>query len=251
VADARPWLLAVVVLAGVAGGFANVVAGGGSLVTVPALILVGVPESMANGTSRLGIVLQNVVAVLRYRAAGVLPSRLLSLVAPTLLGAAAGAAVAVWVVPGGGFRRIFGGVMLFWAAVIAARADAFLARGRRRDLPPWFVFVLLFAIGIYGGFVQAAAGYLLLALFTLGMGLPLKEANILKVALICAYMPVAFVIFVATGNVDWVLGLILSAGQVVGAWLGAGVVMGGGVLVVRVVLVAVVALGALELLGIL
>src|SRR5687767_5586466 len=97
-----PWLMAIVIAAGLAGGFANVVAGGGSLVTVPALIVAGVPESVANGTSRLGIVLQNIVAVLRFRSAGLLPPGLSRLLLPTLLGAAVGSALAVSI-PGTGF----------------------------------------------------------------------------------------------------------------------------------------------------
>jgi uncharacterized protein len=244
----NPWLLLAVVAAGIAGGFANVVAGGGSFVTVPALILTGVPVGVANGTSRLGIVLQNIVAVLRFRSAGVLPSKLLVLIVPTCLGAVLGAGLALWV-PDEGFRRIFAGIMLIWAAAVALRPEA-KPTTKVRTLPPWLVTFLLFAIGIYGGFAQAAAGYMFLALFTMGMGMPLKEANILKVVLICAYMPIAFLVFILGGKVDWLLGALLSLGQIGGAWVGAGVVMGGKAGIVRAVLLVAVILGALQLLGV-
>ena len=247
--EASPWLLLVVFVAGIAGGFANVVAGGGSLVTVPALILTGVPETVANGTSRLGIMLQNFVAVWRYRKAGILPKGILALIVPTLFGAALGVLLAIWV-GDAGFRKIFAGIMLVWAVAVALRPDIDFSKPPPPRLPSWAVSLLLFLIGIYGGMIQAAVGYLLLALFTFGMGMPLKQANVLKIVVVCAYMPLAFLLFAVNGKVDWLLGALLSGGQIVGAWLGAGVVIGGGTGVMRIILIIAVIFGALELLGV-
>jgi uncharacterized membrane protein YfcA len=244
-----PLVAAAIVGAGAVGGFANVVAGGGSLVTVPALMLTGIPAGVANGTSRLGIVLQNAIAVLRYRAAGELPAGLATLVVPTVVGAALGALLAVRV-SATHFRSILAAIMLAWAALVALGADRRVGVVGRRRLPASAVAPLLFAIGVYGGFVQAAAGYLLLGVLTFGLGMPLRTANILKVALIGAYMPVAFAIFVASGNVDWLSGALLSAGQTLGGWLGAGAVMRRGTAAVRAMLIVMVVVGALDLLGV-
>jgi uncharacterized protein len=248
---ANPVLALVVLVAGILAGFVNVVAGGGSLLSVPALILAGLDATLANGTSRVAIAAQNITAVTRYWRAGRIDTRLLTkLAAPTLIGGVAGAYAAV-LLPSGGFRTIFAWVMLGAAVLVVVAPERWLQQTNASPrLSAWLVWPLMLVVGFYGGMIQAAVGYLILAVLTLGLRLPLLEANILKVVLVAIYTPVALAVFVLTGHVNWLWGGLLAVGQGLGAWLGAGAVISRGVALIRAALVIMVVAGALELLGV-
>src|SRR5262252_9313300 len=103
---------------GVLAGYLNVIAGGGSLLAVPMLIFLGLPEGVANATSRPAILMQAVTAVLKYRGAGKLDGKLARvLLPPTLIGAVAGAVVATYV-SDALFRGILAWVMIACALVV-------------------------------------------------------------------------------------------------------------------------------------
>jgi len=226
------------VLAGAAAGFLNVVAGGGSLLTVPLMIFLGVPETTANGTSRVGILVQSASALVAFRRSGKLdPSLVGKLIAPTLLGALAGAFLATRI-SDAGFRSLLGWVMLGCGLLVVL--DPPVARGRGLRLEAWRVWPTLFAIGLYGGMIQAGVGYLILAALTFVLGLELELANVLKSLLIALYMPLAAAVFLWHGHVDLWLAVALSIGQALGGWLGAVVALRSGALLIRVMLAIVV-----------
>ncbi len=237
---------------GVLAGFVNILAGGGSLVTVPSMIFLGLGETVANGTSRVAILSQNISALVRFQRAGLVDWPLVRrLIGPTLLGTVVGAVLAAQL-PDWGFRRIFAAVMLGAALLVVVPPDRLFSR--RENWQPRssrrLVWPLFFLVGLYGGMIQAAIGYLLLAVLTLGIRLPLVQANIMKVVLVALYTPVAVAVFAATGNLAWLWGLLLAAGQSVGAWIGAGAVIRRGANLIRMVLLVMVIAGALELLGV-
>lgn len=198
----------------------NVVAGGGSFLTLPLLIFLGLPPSVANGTNRVGVVLQNVAAVAAFHRHNVLPlSWSLSVSVPAL----AGAAIGVWAainVPDVAFRRILSIVMLAVAAgTLIHRGSRSEPREDRRSA--WHPLMVggFFLVGVYGGFLQAGVGFLILALTTLG-GLDLVRGNAVKVFTVLVLTVLALVVFAGTGHVNWPAGIVLGLGNMLGGMVG-------------------------------
>lgn len=236
------WQLLLLAAAGLTAGFMNVMAGGGSLLTMPALIFLGLPPAAANGTNRVAILLQNVSAVGSFRQRGFSDfKRSLGLAACTVPGAVVGAVAAVEVDPVL-FKRILAGVMVV--------ALVLILRGRRGDQgagsahPVWAHIAAVFA-GVYGGFIQAGVGFVLMAILHRLLRLDLVRVNMHKVFIVGVYTVPALLVFVLEGEVSWVAGLVLAAGNSLGGWIGAQVTISRGERAVRVVfVVAVLAMAA-------
>lgn len=235
----------VLILGGAAAGFINTLAGGGSAITIPILTeMVGI--SVANGTNRIAILLANLAAVAGFQKEGVVPWRsVVPLIVPAVLGAAAGAWVATVTAPGV-MRKVFALVLVLVAASVLLRPSRWLEERDAVLHEPWRSAVF-FAIGFYGGFVQAGVGFLLLAGLVLGGGLNLVNGNAAKAALIACYMPVALLLFARASQVDWAVGAVLALGQMSGALIATrfAVVKGAGW--VRWVLVFAAVLAAIRL----
>ena len=219
--------------AGILAGALNVVAGGGSFLTLPLLIFAGLPPSVANGTNRVGILFQNLGAVWGFHRHGVLDWRRAGAAAiPATLGAAFGTGVAL-VVEDDSFRKILALLMVtisLWTLIdplkaMTARSGESVADlaeiGKGRD--SWGRKLLLaagfFAVGVYGGFVQAGAGFFILAVTSLA-GLDLVRGNAVKVAIVLIFTTLSLAIFAASGRVEWLPGLALAAGTVIGGQIG-------------------------------
>ncbi len=216
-----PWLgyLALFVAGGVAGTL-NVIAGGGSFLTLPVLIFLGLPPGIANGTNRVAILLQNVGAVWSFKRFGVLDTKsLLWAAVPATLGALPGTWLAI-VISDRAFQRTLAFLMVavtVWT--LWSRDDAPGNGGV--DRPRYLALgVGFFVAGLYGGFVQAGVGFLLLAGTSLA-GLDLVRGNAVKVLAVLCFTSVSLGIFVWQDRVDWPLGLCLAAGNVLGGLLGA------------------------------
>lgn len=203
---------------GLIAGTLNVLAGGGSFLTLPLLIFLGLPATVANGTNRVGILFQNVGAVWGFNRHRVLDWRwALWAAAP----ATAGAVLGTWgalLVGDQAFKRILAFLMVGITAwtLLDSRSVS-----RRSSREPRLALALggFFLVGIYGGFVQAGVGFLILAATTLA-GLDLVRGNAVKVLSILCFTVVSLGIFAASGKVDWPMGLALAAGTVLGGQLG-------------------------------
>jgi hypothetical protein len=230
-------------LGGLAAGVINTLAGGGSLLTVPLLVLLGLPGSVANGTNRIGILLQNAVAAWRFRAEGVRVFReTLPVLAPFLLGSALGA-LAISRLADATFERVFGLLMLALLFPTLREAGGRRAAGRAaRPWPPALARAANFAVGVYGGAFQAGVGLALLAVLT-REGHDLVRANAIKVIVVGALTAVAVPVFVAGGTVAWGPALALALGFSAGGALGARLAVRGGERLIRAALaLSVVAL---------
>lgn len=245
------YLYVVLVLAGVAAGFVNTLAGSGSLITLPLLIFLGLPAPLANGTNRVAILLQNVVGVTSFRRQGVLsfgPS--LWLAVPAVAGSLVGARIAVELNEAM-MRRTIGVLMLVMVVVLLVRPKRWL-EGKAEHVhrrPGWPLIVAFFAIGAYGGFIQAGVGIFLLAGLVLGAGYDLVRANAVKVLIVLLFTAFALAVFVLHGQVVWKVGLVLALGNMTGAWIAARMAVKRGVVFVRWLLVAVVLVSGLALLA--
>jgi uncharacterized membrane protein YfcA len=229
--------------AGLVAGTLNVIAGGGSLLTIPVLIFVGVPPTVANGTNRVAILAQNVGATWGFHRRGLLePAWLRPALLPTLAGAILGAWLATQV-SDEAFQRILAGVMVvaaLWMLVRAPRGATVEGAAPPTGGRAVVLAAAWFAVGVYGGFIQAGLGFVMLALLS-GAGLDLVRANAIKVALVLAYTPLALALFAVQGLVDVGLGLALAAGTLAGSQVGVHLtVLKGQEWVRRVVVVAVV-----------
>ena len=231
---------------GLAAGVVNTMAGGGSLLTVPLLVLVGLPGTVANGTNRVAVLVQSVVASWRFGAEGVPGVRAaLPVAVPLVLGASLGA-IGVSMLSDETFERLFGVVMLV-LLVPALRAPS--TSGERRAMSPAVAWIMFFVMGIYGGAVQAGVGIVLvLALARSGHDLVLS--NSIKVVVVALFTSVAVAVFVYQGQVRWAPAAVLAAATSVGAVIGARLSVRGVERVIRPVLVLAVVALAGKMLGI-
>ena len=224
----------------------NTIAGGGSLLTLPALIFLGMPASLANGTNRLGILVQSVTAAWSFHRLGALEGRAaLSLVPVSILGGGLGAWVAT-LLDESALRRAMAGVMLLVLALLWLQPEKRLAR-EGRVLPGWLTWLVFLGIGFYGGFIQAGVGVLILVGLQLCRSMDLVRGNGVKVLLTLVFTVPALLVFLWQGEVAWLPGLVLALSSSVGAELGARWSVKKGPGFIRLVLTGVVIASAIKL----
>ncbi|HEY7471403.1 MAG TPA: sulfite exporter TauE/SafE family protein [Gemmatimonadota bacterium] len=244
------WLEALALLGvGVVSGALNVLAGGGSFLSLPLLIFLGLPPTVANGTNRIAILVQNAGAVWRFRRHGLLDRSWIPLAAaPAIAGAALGTWGAIEI-GDEAFRRALAVLMvvvtlwILWDPL--ARREAGTIRRGGADAasaaPRAGLVAAFFVVGLYGGFVQAGIGFLLAAV-AIWAGLDLVRGNALKVLVVLLLTPLSLALFAWSGKVDWVVGTPLAAGHLIGALAGVRLtVLKGHAWIKRVLVVAVIA----------
>ena len=240
------WQLLILAGVGLVAGMLNVLAAGGSLLTLPVMILLGLPPALANGTNRVAILVQNVTAVARFRRSGRDDLRLsLTLGLCALPGAVIGAATAVVVDPLL-FKRILVAVLLgSLLLVVTGRHTTDPSSLRRRPVAAHLAMV---AAGFYGGFIQAGVGFLLIAIVNRLLALDLVRVTMHKVAIIGLYTVPALLVFALNGEVSWLAGAALAAGNASGAALASGLALRRGEGLIRAVFVAAVVVMCIKLL---
>lgn len=229
------------VAGGLAAGVVNTLAGGGSLLTVPLLTFVGLPGTIANGTNRVGIVIQNGVASWGFWREGVPGVRAAApLVGPVALGALLGA-YGISQVDDALFERLFGLVMLV-LLVPTLRGGGAGRELAATTMPSWLRTLLFFGIGLYGGAFQAGVGILLIYGISWS-GVDLVRTNSMKVVINFCFTLLVLPIFVFSNQIDWGAALVLGAGFAMGGLVGPRLAVRGGERLIRPVLgVSVVAL---------
>ncbi len=251
----EPWHYIILFLCGAVAGIINVIAGGGSLLTLPAMILMGMPESVANGTNRIAILTQNVVAVASFRNRGFSDFSLsLSLGLCSLPGAIVGAWCGA-IIPPEWFNRILAGIMIGVVLLMMGKSrsrggetdGSAVVAGPRKGRPMWFGHVAMIGVGFYGGFIQAGVGFLIMASQHHLMALDLVRVNMHKVFIMGVFTSAALVVFLLTGNVWWLPGLALAGGNALGGWLGSHLTITRGEVFVRRFLYAALLVMAVKL----
>lgn len=246
-------------LVGAVAGFVNVMAGGGSLLTLPAMIFLGFPPALANGTNRVGLIAQNVTAVASFRGLGFSDWRLSATLGLCAVpGAVAGALIAVRIDPLL-FKQLLALVMVGVLVVTLRRPKrATHAADAPGEPPPdgdagpgrarlALAHVAMLAVGLYGGFVQAGVGFLLMAVLRGLLRLDLVRVNMHKVFVVGIYMVPSLIVFASSGQVRWIAGLVLAAGATTGALLATRLQVKRGEGPVRVVFALAVAAMAAKL----
>lgn len=243
--------LVLLVTAGGIAGFVNSLAGGGSLLTIPALIFLGIPSTVANATNRIAVLLQSIVGAERFRRKGQLDLDVSRQAAvPGLLGAIGGAFIAANL-NDAVFNLILGFVLILVLLTLFIRKPE---RGGERPSwtrSAWVRFPTFFLIGVYAGFIQAGVGFLLISAISVLLGQDLIKTNATKLLVVVLFTILSLVVFAFYGKVLWHYGLLLGIGSMTGAWVGVNFAVKRGTGAVRWVIVAAVALSSLRLFGIL
>lgn len=237
---------------GLAAGFINANAGGGSMLTLPLLMFLGLPANVANGTNRIAILLQNVVGVRTFHHEKVLKiSTDYRLALPAIAGSVIGALFAVEI-DVKLLEKIIAGLMVLMLLLIVFKPDVWVKEraGAVNPKPTIWQYIIFFFIGLYGGFIQMGVGFFLLVGLVLGCGYDLVKANAVKLFIVLIYTVFTLAIFMFNGQVDWTAGLILAAGNMTGAWLGAKFAVKGGSKYIRYVLILALIIVILNLFGV-
>jgi len=205
----------------IAGGI-NTVAGGGSNITLPALMMFGLPADIANGTNRVAILMQSTVGVAGYDKHKALDRpAIIPVLIPSVLGGLLGAVLAA-IIPNIFLKPILLITILSMSVIILVRPEIIAPPEGTTALSPktsrvaWWG---LFAAGLYGGFVQAGVGFILLAALSGGLRYDLIRANALKMVCALAFTIVALIVFIIFDQVWWLPGLIVGTGSMLGAHL--------------------------------
>ena len=214
------WLeLTLLAVAGVAAGALNVIGGGGSFLILPLLLFAGLPAALANGTNRVGVLAQNLGGLAGFHRHGVVDWRWsLAASVPALAGAALGVWLAL-LLPNVAFKRSLSIAMLaltLWSVLKPSGSNT-----ARAIKSPWHPGVVIgfFVVGVYGGFILAGVGFIVLAV-TSYAGLDMLRGNAAKLLTVLLITMLSLTAFAASAQVDWPRGIALSVGTIIGSLYG-------------------------------
>ena len=214
------WEYPLLVLVGFIVGIINTMAGGGSLITLPLLIFLGLPPSVANGTNRIAIMMTAFSANMWFK------SKVLStypfsayLGVFALVGSIIGAHIAIDI-EGEVFNKILSIIMILVVLIIIFKPRIVKSTLEVRTTGKHLIFscIAFFFIGVYGGFVNAGIGFVIMLFLHFFNRLNLIEVNATKVVIVLVYTLGAFITFVFNDMVDWSYGICLAIGTLNGGW---------------------------------
>jgi len=244
------WAEAIVlILSGVLVGFINTLAGGGTIITVSLLIFLGLPATVANGTNRIAVMLQTIVAVFTFKKQKLLDLKKgLILCIPTIIGSVAGSMTAANLNESV-IEKVIAVVMFVMLFFIIYKPEKWLKQQAHLIQQPvkWYEYIAYTAIGFYGGFIHIGVGFFLIAVLVLLSGYDLLKANVLKNLLVMAYTPFSLIVFILYGQVNWEFGLVLSTGNIIGAFIASRYAASWGANFIRYVIIVVIVITVLHL----
>ncbi|MDR2979765.1 MAG: sulfite exporter TauE/SafE family protein [Bacteroidales bacterium] len=241
----------ILIISGIIVGFINTLAGGGTIISLSVFMLFGLPPQVANGTNRVAVMLQNTTAVSNFAAKGLIDwKKSLLLSTSIILGSITGTLFA-GVISNELFKYLFGIVIIFVGIMLVFKPDRWLKEKVQLLNRPiqWWHYLIMFGIGIYGGFIHVGVGYMLLAFLVLISGNELVKANAMKNFLVLTYIPFSLIVFTLQGNVNWTLGLIHAIGNIIGAQIGALMAVKRGALLIRYIMLVLMVIVILQLFG--
>ena len=239
----------ILVMSGFIAGVINTLAGGGSLLTLPILIFLGLPPSVANGTNRIGILIQSISGTLGYKSKGISSFPFsIYLGISALIGAIIGAKIAIDV-KGDLFNKILAVIIVIVGLLIIFRPkNNFKSLNEFTTGNNLYISCLVFFfIGIYGGFINAGIGIVIMLFLTRYNGLSLIKTNATKVTLVAIYTTAALALFAYNDKVDWLMGLWLSLGMFCGGWFSSRYSVVKGEKVIKATLLIMVILMSIKL----
>ena len=237
-----------IVVVGFLAAFLNTVGGGGSLFSVPILTFLGLPITVANATSRVALLFQNVFAVGGFKSKGIqLPWPYSLYLGIASLGGGILGSLLASRIPDVLFTRIFVVVMVLSAIFIIY--DPLKSNGKETLSFRSQVIgtVSFFFIGIYGGFIQAGIGFIVIAVLGVVNHFTLVKTNYVKVFAAIIYTGVSVIVFAMEGKIIWETGLILSIGHALGGWYASRWSVGAGEIWIKRVMIVSLLVMAISL----
>lgn len=235
--------------AGIFAGFVNTIAGGGSLLTLPLLIFMGLPPVVANGTNRIAIAVSSLSANIGYASKNIKTYTFsIYLGIAAIFGAILGARIAIEI-GGAIFNRILAIIMIVVVLIMVFKpkmADH-ISQERTSGKYLFISLIAFFFIGIYGGFINAGIGFIIMLFLNIFNKINLVRVNAVKVGVVFIYTIAALVTFAFSGNVNWLYGLILAVGTSVGAWTASRFSVDKGEGFIKLVMIVMVLLMAVKL----
>lgn len=216
-------LLVLLFFIGILVGFINIVSAGGSMLMLPILIFMGLPSSTANGTNRIGIIAQNIFALIHFKKNNLFDWKLgLLLSVPAVIGSIYGANLAIELTDKI-FNNTLGIFMIVIIILLTVKPQKYFNKVKIKSngLRLFLVVVAFLAVGLYGGFIQAGVGFLIIiALLLLYPGKTMVEMHSIKTFVITVYLLISTVIFIKNGHVNWKFAIVLAIGSAIGGSLG-------------------------------
>ena len=237
------------IVVGFAVGFINTIAGGGTLLSLPVLIFLGLPPNVSNGTNRVAIIIQTAFATVGFKSKGVTTFPFNAYLGTSaLLGAIIGARIAVDI-DGAVFNKILAVIMIAVVLIIFFKPEINLKDVNERLTGKylWLGMLTFFIFGIYGGFINAGIGFIIILFLHFFNHMSLVRANATKVAVVCMYTLSALVVFILNDKVNWVIGFVLAIGNASGAWIASRISVSKGDGFIKTFLLVVVGIMAIKL----
>jgi len=210
------------VISGLMVGFINTLAGGGTVISMTLFMMLGLSPMTANGTNRIAIVLQNLVAVANFKRNKTLTieKKTIRWAIPVIAGSIIGSLFSLEI-NNAAFGICFVAVMVFMVLMLLFNPTAWLKGNPNKvnNVTTFAEYFFLFLIGIYAGFIHVGTGYFLLAVFVLMNGYNLLQANAIKNFIVLLYVPFSLAIFIYHGEINYEYGLIHAIGNMIGAYI--------------------------------
>lgn len=237
-----PEIIALLIFAGFLVGIINTIAGSGTVITYSLFMMLGLPVNLANGTIRLGVIMQTLASTLNFRKHNVLDwKKGFKLALPVVIGSIVGAQIATEINEAV-FEKILAIVLLILLVFIFYKPEKWLKDQvhKIQSKPSIVQLLLFFIIGIYGGFIHIGVGIFMLSVLVLNAGYDLVKANAIKVMTVLLYSPFALAVFIMNDQVHYGMGLIAAIGNVFGGIVGSRMAISWGSNFVRWVLIFVI-----------
>ena len=239
----------VMIVVGILAGIINTLAGGGSTLTLPVLILAGLPSPIANATNRVAIFFQNVTATTKFRSHGELQIKpVFPITVAAVIGSIIGSIFAVKL-DSQTFDKILGIFLLFMLVFILLPKKK--QTKKEQNIPVFVELIIFFGIGLYGGFIQAGVGFLFLGALNLLSNKDLIKSNAIKVFIVGTYTFFALVVFIIADKIVWKYGIILAIGNSIGAYIGVKLAIKKGEIIIKIILTIAILTSFMKLFGIL
>lgn len=241
--------ISILIIAGIASGFINVMAGGGSAITLPILIFLGLDSATANGTNRIGILLQNISGLASYRQENYQDY-------PTSI------KLSLWTLPGGILGAIFATKIdnetfniILGLILIGMVVSMIIPKNKNQNIKETkkiniTTYILMLGVGFYGGFIQVGVGILLMAILHNYLKMKLTTVNMHKLFVVLIYTIPALLIFIISGNINYYLGFALALGNSFGAWVAVKLSVRKGDKFVKIILILTILIMSIKLFGI-
>ena len=234
------WLYGALFLTGLAAGFIDAIAGGGGLLTLPMLLWAGLSPQLALGTNKFQSACGTALAVWRYTQAGLLHWREARLAVIVAAAAAVAGTLAVTRIERAFLQQLIPWLLL--AVGIYALASPDLGKGARpaRMNPASFAILFGTLLGFYDGFFGPGTGSFWTIAFVLFCGFELRQATAHTKAVNLASNAGSLVVFLFAAKIQFTLGAVMIAGQLIGAYFGAHMVITRGTRFIRILFLMVV-----------